>query len=180
MLSISVCRSYGSSAVNEDVAGHCGNAAWVIDGATGLGAHLMDGPSDAAWLATRADRELRAAFARDADRSTADILRAVIAACRGAFVAGRRRPSGAAFELPSAAIAIVRQVGDTVELATLGDCRIADRDRGGVARLFGTTALDAFEGRMLAFSQRVLTQLPTFDPPTCARCCCRSCARIAR
>ncbi len=164
MLRVTGSWSQGSGAVNEDVVGHCEGAAWVIDGATGLGANLIAGPSDAAWIATCADRELRAGFTRDSARSTPDILREVMAACRDAFAAACGRAAAAPHELPSAALALIRQVPDGIECATLGDCRIVYRDTDGAARLFGTTNLTTFEARTIAMAEHFLAEAPDVDP----------------
>ena len=37
MLTVNVAATDSQSSVNEDVVGYHGNAAWVIDGATGIG-----------------------------------------------------------------------------------------------------------------------------------------------
>ena len=63
MLRIDVALSDGQGPVNEDAIGHHGNAAWVIDGATGIGPSILDAPSDAAWLAQTANRLLAEALA---------------------------------------------------------------------------------------------------------------------
>lgn len=59
MLKVNVSATRGAGSVDEDVVGCCGDAAWVIDGATGVGDPLLAGVSDAAWFANRVDAELR-------------------------------------------------------------------------------------------------------------------------
>lgn len=49
----------GDGPANDDVAGHLGGAAWVIDGATCVGRSLSIGPSDAAWYAPALDGSIR-------------------------------------------------------------------------------------------------------------------------
>src|SRR3546814_2770724 len=60
-----------------------------------------------------------------------DLFAAVIRHCRSSYSTLARRPPAGRHELPSAAIAFVRALPEKVELATLGDCRIAYRSLGG-------------------------------------------------
>ena len=159
MLKIEVAASDGAGSVNEDVVGAHASAVWVIDGATGVGPGLLDVPSDAAWFAGRVDRELRSQLKQDAELPTAELLRRVMEACRAALEEeGVRRPQGA-HELPSAAFAMVRQMGRDIEFSTLGDCRIAYRT-SGVAHLFGTTGLTEIEGLTIGLARRYLQEDP--------------------
>src|SRR3954471_11942514 len=93
---------------NEDVAGFSSTAAWVLDGATGLGdSPLLAEDSDAAWLARAFDARLRAE-ADHADRSLPELLSVLISDVRVEFAAkARRRPAGR-HEEPSAGMAMVR------------------------------------------------------------------------
>src|SRR5256885_13883250 len=71
-----VCEPSGK--VNEDIAGSTKTAAWVMDGATGLGDEkLLPGESDAAWLVQRVDAFLRA-YADDASLGMAELFAAAI------------------------------------------------------------------------------------------------------
>ncbi len=53
-----------AAAVNEDAAGATGNAAWVIDGATGISdlPPLVPGRTDAAWLVAQLNARLHNAL----------------------------------------------------------------------------------------------------------------------
>lgn len=157
MLRVNVARSNGPGAVNEDVVGHCVNAAWVIDEATGVGAALFEAPSDATWLATTADRELRRILS---DLPTREVVRAAIGGCRDAFGRKARTLRSEPHERPSAALALVRLVGNLVEFATLGDCRVAHVGVTRVANLFGTTPLAAIKGRTVAAVERLMASRP--------------------
>jgi len=74
MLQVNVAASHGAGANNEDVAGHCGNAAWVIDGATGVGDPVLAGVSDAAWFAHWVSAKLAEILHARPDIATRDLL----------------------------------------------------------------------------------------------------------
>ncbi|HUD28980.1 MAG TPA: hypothetical protein VMQ93_08925 [Novosphingobium sp.] len=163
MLKIEIAASDGQGDVNEDVVGHEGNAAWVIDGATGIGGALLEAPSDAAWLARTASRLLAQGLSHDPRVPTIDLLRAVMAGCAQALENEAVRPAEGHHELPSAAFAMVRIIDGMAELTTLADCRvIAEAD--GEARLFGVSTLDAIEARTLAAAKAMLDADPTITP----------------
>src|SRR3546814_7399063 len=62
-----------------------------------------------------------------------DLFGTVVDRCRLDYSTLARRPPAGRHELPCAAIAFVRALPEKVELATLGDCRIAYRPLGGEA-----------------------------------------------
>jgi len=159
-LHVCVSVSDAGGLINEDVVGHLGDWAWVIDGATGVGAPLLDAPSDAAWFAQEVDRALRSAIPSSGDRPTTDVLREVIADCRRGLQQQQRREPSERHERPSAAIAMVRITSGGLEMSTLGDCRIAYRDRNGSAQLFGTSRIEIFERRTLDMAARLLRDAP--------------------
>jgi len=160
MLRIDIGATVGAGDVNEDVAGWCDGAAWVIDGASGVSAALMEGESDAAWLAREADRQFRTILTAYPDISSPELVRQTCIACRDAFLSGASREASGAHEHPSAAFAMVRAVGRDVELLTLGDCRIAWRRNGGDPELFGTTDLAPIEARTIARVASLLFERP--------------------
>lgn len=160
MLRIDVAASDGQAAVNEDVVGYCGTAAWVIDGATGIGETLLDGASDAAWLARTADQALRESLDADPGQPTVDLMRGVMATCRDRLERAAIRDADGDHEHPSAAFAMVRVIDGTIEFATLGDCRIAYIDSRGEARLFGVTAMEALEAKTIALAASILDTEP--------------------
>jgi hypothetical protein len=154
----------GPGAVNEDAVGHYGDAAWVIDGATGIGGALLDAPSDAAWLAQTASRLLGEVLAQNPELSTVDVLREVMARCGKVLAAEQVRQAEGVHEHPSAAFAMVRIVDGAAEFTTLADCRIATLDAAGKARLFGASTLDAIEGRTLDAARAILEADPDITP----------------
>ncbi|MFL0415883.1 protein phosphatase 2C domain-containing protein [Sphingomonas sp. 179-A 2A2 NHS] len=164
LLKVNVAKSDGPGPVNEDVVGHCPGAAWVIDGATGVGAALLEAPSDAAWLANMADAELRSVLIQSPDTPTRDLVRSVIERCRDALGRHALREPDGSHEHPSAAFAMVRVMDGGVEFATLADCRIAYTGEDGNAQLFGTTALGAIEGKTIALVERIIDLHPGITP----------------
>lgn len=166
MLKIHVAATDSRAAVNEDVVGHHGNAAWVIDGATGIGAALLDAPSDASWLARTADAALRTLLSNDPDIATRDLVREVTTLCRDALATHSVRDAEGPHEHPSAAFTMLRRIGDTIELTALADCKIAYRDADGTAQLFASTDFDAIEGRTLALTRELLIAEPDISPAT--------------
>src|SRR3546814_4837442 len=81
LLKVEIAAADGQGYVNEDCVGHFGQAAWVIDGATGVGGRLTQEPSDAAWLARTASCFLAETLAREPDIPTVELLRSVMAQC---------------------------------------------------------------------------------------------------
>lgn len=145
-LAIRAARSEpGDGLVNEDVVGAGAGAAWVIDGATGLGEPLLPGVSDAAWFARSLDTALRDALACSPGDSTTTLLRRAVETVATAYARLRTRVPAAAYELPSAAFAMVRATPDGVELSAIGDCRIIYRDESDDIRLFAATGVERFE-----------------------------------
>lgn len=166
MLKVNVSATQGAGPVNEDVAGHCGDAAWVIDGATGVGEPVLFGASDAAWFANRVNVVLGDILRDRPAIATRDLLIETIVACRAAFECAAPRGPLDAAAFPSAAFAMVRQMGDSIEFTTLGDCRVAYRAADGSARLFGGTALAPFEERSIALAVELRRANPAIDPVT--------------
>lgn len=138
---------------NEDIAGAVGTRAWVLDGATGIGArnYVPDGPTDAAWLAQALAERL--ATLDPGDRAPQEYFAGVIGQ-----VADRYRalvPEHASvppYALPSAAGVWLRATGDRMELAHQGDC-VAVVEQGAKISVFGTvdqTGLDDINGLVTA------------------------------
>jgi hypothetical protein len=120
--------------INEDAVGWSDRAAWVIDGATGLGfASLSDDESDARWLA----RRLSQSFARHADDLACplvEVLRHAVAEARAELLA-RCATLPEPYLAPSACAAIARLAGDRLEYAVLGDCTLLVPTADGLCAL---------------------------------------------
>lgn len=139
-----VCAA-GGAAANEDAVGTTGTpergAAWVIDGATGVGERerIPGWDSDAQWYAQR----LSQAFAQHAlqDRPVPALFRSLI---EGLAEAYRREsepattPAVPRHALPSAAAAWIRWDGaGCLTFAALGDCKALLRQADGKTDALG-------------------------------------------
>jgi len=115
-----ICEPSGK--INEDIAGNTNTAAWVMDGATGLGdEQLLPGASDAAWLVQHVDAFLRA-HADDASLGMTELFASAIEDVRMTYQHSKLRNAQARYELPSAGIVFVRCTSNGIEYARLGDC----------------------------------------------------------
>jgi len=138
-----VCQP--ADAVNEDRWGaRDDQAVWVLDGATGLAdERFLPGPSDALWFVEQVDGGLRERAI--SGNRPADVLRPIVRQAREAFARAALRPDAAAVDLPGGALAMLRLVEDTVELSSLGDCRIVHCDALGAVSCFGTSKVTALD-----------------------------------
>lgn len=113
---------------SEDVLGFSEDLAWVIDGASGLIEDIASGwDSDARWYAER----LSAAIGQmSGDRSSlSELLKAAIDAVRlEAMEAWSHIPAIP----PSAAVTLVRGVGDVVDYLVLADCTVVTHGSDGI------------------------------------------------
>ncbi|EJL34995.1 protein phosphatase 2C domain-containing protein [Novosphingobium sp. AP12] len=164
MLKIDIAASDGQGDVNEDAVGHHGNAAWVIDGATGIGGALLEEPSDAAWLARTANRLMAEVLAQSPVLATIEVLRTVMTRCAEALGREAVRPAQGPHELPSAAFAMVRILDGTAEFTTLADCRVAAVDDAGEARIYGVSSHEAIEAGTLQAARALLDADPAITP----------------
>jgi hypothetical protein len=141
-----VCEPGGR--VNEDIAGSTNTAAWVMDGATGLGdEQLLPYASDAAWLVRRVDAFLRA-HADDASLGMTKLIAGAIEDVRMAFQRSKLREAQAPYELPSAGIVFVRCAAKGIEYARLGDCTgVFTLGSAGVS--LGRSRLHSLDGQVL-------------------------------
>ncbi|ATQ42081.1 PP2C family serine/threonine-protein phosphatase [Caulobacter mirabilis] len=120
---------------NDDRAGTNGRSAWVIDGATDLGAPgLLGRQGGAAWIASAADAGFAAAEAGDLRETCGQMFEAVAQR----FRAARRREITGRWELPTAAFAAVQPVDGQVEIAWAADCAVLHRSGDGVRWLSPT------------------------------------------
>ena len=109
---------------NEDIAHVVSNAAWVLDGATGLSQeNHMPGDSDAKWYVEAWDTYLTDAVTIS-DNSLEEIVLAGIAKVNDEY---RQILGGKAIEeidVPSSGIALIRWGKEELEYFILGDCQL--------------------------------------------------------
>ena len=136
-------------AENEDAWGmNGGEAAWVIDGATGLGEQLLRGAlSDAAAYAQQANIQFKSTLKEKNTDLRTDLRRTVKAL--GEWVQSNliREPESL-FELPSAATGLIKINSDKLNMAFLGDIKCI-LGRGQNCITYGSSPLEALERNML-------------------------------
>jgi len=114
---------------NEDRIGWNDSAAFVIDGATGLGDPLIAPPqSDAAWIAEWARERMVAELTPE--RSLRDVVRGLCGAARERFFT-IASPEIERYRHPSASFQSLRLTNGGLEIAGLGDCSLFLRDGAG-------------------------------------------------
>jgi hypothetical protein len=114
---------------NEDRIGWNATAAFVIDGATGLGPPVVAPPaSDAAWIAEWARERFVAELAPD--RSLRAVVRQLCSAARDCFFAAAD-PEIERYRHPGASFQALRLTDTGLEIAGLGDCTLFLRDGAG-------------------------------------------------
>lgn len=106
--------------LNEDAFGHDARAALVLDGATPLGASLMPGASDAAWIAQFGARRLMAHLKEGEGADTS--LAAALAETEKSFQALARGAVREKWQLPCASMMLVAETEATLEFRWFGDC----------------------------------------------------------
>lgn len=141
--------SHAGRSVNEDRGTATAGAAWVLDGATGLGPHrLFPGPSDPAWLAATADDLLRR-LTGGIDDGTA-LLHRLVAELHDACAASALAPLGDTdIELPSTSLALVQLAGAEIEIVMLGDCKVLLRRPDGRVEALDQSPVAPFDARVV-------------------------------
>jgi len=131
------------SPYNEDMIGAGAAGVWLLDGATGLAPSRFDGSSDAQWL-VRAFSD----YFRHAEGETQAVLRSAIAAVRAAYVATGPLPAQP-YAMPSAGLALVRDHGEAIEIATLADVKAYVQFRDGRQVVLGGGPLEALDAALI-------------------------------
>jgi hypothetical protein len=126
---------------NDDAFGHVAGAAVVLDGATGLGASLMPGQSDAAWLAHFGAERLM--FYSRVGRNARMTLNIVLNEAEHAFVTERSRPPAQTWEIPFASMMFVTANADGLAALWYGDCAALAKRPGEALEIVG----EAFDRR---------------------------------
>lgn len=143
----------GSGGVNEDLFGSAVAHAWIIDGASGLGARpRTPGPTDAAWLSQRLDRLLATTTGSPCStgwvRQVQSGLDRDFAWCRRRFATPSRQPA--------AAFAAVRAAPGGVDMLSIGDCAIFYQAPDGSVRRFGASRVARYDRKVEAILHRAL------------------------
>jgi len=138
------------SRTNEDAcatwSGLNAQAAWVLDGVTGINEQaLLPGPTDAAWFVTQAQEILPRLLASGAEQPIHSLLSKLVADLAAvqsrSWLDGMSEQHG---ETPAASFALVRRMDADIEIARLGDCPVL---------------LEMQDGRVLLLDDPVLTDI---------------------
>ena len=154
-----------TAALNEDAVGARDNAAWVVDGATGVSdlPPLVSSQSDAAWLAAQLDNEFDHAF-QTSPVEPFGALAEINADIRAQFIRTNKLPERTAVEQPTAAFALSVVAADTVHLIGLGDCRIIFENHIGEVQEFDPSERGHAEALIIQERGRLLATYPDEDP----------------
>ena len=143
--------------INEDAYGlwpvpDGASVAWVLDGVTGINDRaLLPGPSDAAWFVAQIQEALPALLSKQPDRPIADLVGAL--ACeldrrQSASWLDARGADGR--ETPAASFALIRSMGEELEIARLGDCLVLIERKDGSVVALDHPVLEAMEAKTRA------------------------------
>ncbi len=140
--------------VNEDVATLTNDAAWVLDGATGLtDEQYTPCETDATWYVKQVDAYLRAHACDDAPLT--EILRDCVEHVAAEFAALVDDPDAVdAADEPSAAIALVRWDEEGVEFVVLGDASFVVRRGREFDATFGQGPRHMDESALIQLERR--------------------------
>lgn len=137
--------------INEDGYGlwpvEAPRAAWVLDGVTGINERaLLPGASDAAWFVAQVQEILPELLSQSPDMPITALI-----ACLAKELEGRQSASwldvrGAeGCETPAASFALVRPLGNEIEIARLGDCLVLLEGTNGVVTVMDHPVLEQIE-----------------------------------
>ena len=136
-------------AVNEDVYGYSGNAAWVLDGATGLADRQLLSPvSDGRAYVDVLSASLHTLFATQTG-PLSEVVEMAIRKVSDKFLPTLKKREAKTYEMPSAAMAMVRIRDGLLELAVLGDCRVLVQMGADVVWLPHYSPLEALDRRLI-------------------------------
>ena len=143
--------------INEDAYGlwpaaGAPRAAWVQDGVTGINDRaLLPGPSDAAWFVAQVQEVLPALLSKEPDRPIAGLVAALVVELERRQAASWLDERGAdGQETPAASFALVRLLGEQVEIDRLGDCLVLIERRDGSVTTLDHPVLEQIEAQIKA------------------------------
>ena len=105
---------------NDDAFGFREAAACVLDGATGLGEHLLPGPSDAAWLSRFGANRILSYIGDGA--SAQEAVTAALFDADTSFTQLRRREPAERYEIPFASLMLAVASAGAIDFLWYGDC----------------------------------------------------------
>lgn len=140
------------SKINEDAYGlwptaDAPRAAWVLDGVTGINDRaLLPGPTDAAWFVAQVQEALPALLSGAPNMPVKDLIGALAQELDRRQSAAWLDARGAdGHETPAASFALIRILGDEVEIARLGDCLVLLETENGDVTVLDHPELEKIE-----------------------------------
>ncbi|HET6159982.1 MAG TPA: protein phosphatase 2C domain-containing protein [Dongiaceae bacterium] len=140
------------SKINEDAYGvwpapEAARAAWVLDGVTGINDRaLLPGPTDAAWFVAQVQAVLSALLSTAPDMPVVDLIAALARELEQRQSASWLDARGAdRRETPAASFALIRLLGDEIEIARLGDCLVLLESEDGAVKALEHPVLEEIE-----------------------------------
>lgn len=121
--------------------------AWVLDGVTGVNDRsLLPGSSDAAWFVDQVQHLLPELLSAGPDRPIAALIGALVERLELRQSASWLDARGAdGRETPAASFAMVRLLGEDIEIARLGDCLVTIERLDGGAKTLAHPVLERME-----------------------------------
>lgn len=147
----------GGERPNEDTFGWVPEAAWVLDGVTGIEPIKIDGEPAPRWFAQCFSNALSTHLLQRPEADTLSLINHSIEDCVSIWEA-RGLPNSIH---PAATFAMVRLMPDHVELSTIGDCSIRFASDEGNVKVFGDRSVEPFENRTLQRLAKVRTEHPS-------------------
>lgn len=140
MLRLVEAIAHASKAANEDLFDCNAEAAWIFDGASGIGPGVIAGaPSDPWWLVHAVNDALKANW-RD-DLATPDLCRAAMTDVAARFAEAAGSPPPDLADCPTACLLMARLWEGRLELSSVGDCWMLRAGADGVTE-FGVKISD--------------------------------------
>jgi hypothetical protein len=144
--------SGAGSKINEDAYGlwptaEAPRAIWMLDGVTGINDRAMlPGPSDAAWFVAQVQEVLPALLLETPGMAIKDLASALVHELEHRQSVSWLYPRGIGDgETPAASFALVRLLGEDIEIARLGDCLVLLESTDGAVRVLDHPVLREIE-----------------------------------
>lgn len=147
----------GSARPNEDTFAWLPQAAWVLDGVSGLEPSVISGEAAPRWFVRRFSTALSRQMIERPGLDTLALINSAIQDCISLWSKLDVRNS----VHPAATFAMVRLIDEKVELSTIGDCSIRYSTQVEDITVFGDRSVEPFENRTLDRLRTLQKEHPT-------------------
>lgn len=148
--------SEGDGVANEDALAWLPHAAWVLDGVSGLEPTSVGGETAPRWFAQSFSTALAQGLLEQPGAATLALINQALEQCQARWNAFDLADTSS----PAATFAMIRLLGDMIELTAIGDCAIRYRAADGHVRVFTDRSVEAFEDRSLDQLRRLQSENP--------------------